>query len=428
MIIFIDISILFFVAIFSNKVQRLTFYNPMFWILLYHAVMVSFRLIQIEVYDSPLFQFDRPITKDEIFRAVLFSDLVLIVFCFAYWLSFNSKFPNSSRFSPLSIDYSAKVLLVILFGIGIISFVKYFYIPSVFVDNVNLERENSSSLLYYANSWILYGLILLIYIRGFKKVYIIMAILFMVAIALQGESRFRLLLPVIMLISIFLYKNGLIFPKIKYLVIGVFFVVFLFFPMKRIAWAVQGGGDFSDILEISTTSSQNISKGENTELMLLDMYAATLSIIDQTNKIWLGETYLGVIYMFVPRSLWPNKPTLTQWMYDISSSQRNLSQMGTTPSIIGESYANFRILGVIFIPLFYGLFMFRFYRKILALNNRKPNALFLLYMIYLAITVQVLRDGMISFFVFPLISFAPLTYYCFFKISKDSKHEYQKNN
>jgi len=196
-------------------------------------------------------------------------------------------------------------------------------------------------------------------------------------------------------------------------------MVYIFFPLKRIAWALQSGENFDKIVEIALTSSQTVSSGENTELMLLDMSAATISLIDQSNTVWMGQTYFSVLYMFIPRTFWENKPALTQWMYDISTRERNIAEYGTTPSIIGESYANFRMLGVVFIPFFYGLFMFKFYRKVLLLQRRVPNALFLLYLIYLAITVQVLRDGLVSFFVFPLISFAPLTFFCLYKIYKN---------
>jgi hypothetical protein len=73
---------------------------------------------------------------------------------------------------------------------------------------------------------------------------------------------------------------------------------------------------------------------------------------------WNGETYASLPYMFIPRALWPDKPSRHFWnkygrMYGVLSSNDYETSVGI--SYLAEGYINFSYHGMYIVALFMGL-------------------------------------------------------------------------
>jgi oligosaccharide repeat unit polymerase len=149
------------------------------------------------------------------------------------------------------------------------------------------------------------------------------------------------------------------------------------------------------------------------------MYASTLTLIDQHGVYYYGATYLTLFLVPIPRPLWQAKPSVVQWMTDISTPSRNLKELGSIPTIYGEAYVNFGYLGIIFVPFLFAKYAARWYFRIL--NTHPQSANLYLYLYFAAIIVQVYRDGLISIVIFLTAYNIPGFCIYFFSILKQKR-------
>ena len=149
------------------------------------------------------------------------------------------------------------------------------------------------------------------------------------------------------------------------------------------------------------------------------MYASILTLIDQHGKYFYGSTYLTLLLAPIPRPFWEAKPSLMQWMTDISTPSRNLRELGAVATIYGESYANFGYVGVIVIPFLFAKYSARWYYKIL--NTHPQSANLYLYLYFSAVIIQVYRDGLNAIFIFLSVYNMPGFFVYFFSILKQKR-------
>jgi hypothetical protein len=132
----------------------------------------------------------------------------------------------------------------------------------------------------------------------------------------------------------------------------------------------------------------------------------TLTEIDRNEKIYYGGTIAPVLVMLVPRSWWPSKPVLNEWQKDISNNYRPFTTLGSIATIHGEAYANFRYLGILFVPALLFYFMTRWYNRILHKRILDMDKFF--YALIFCCMIQVLRDGLLALIMFPVLNNMPL--------------------
>ena len=89
---------------------------------------------------------------------------------------------------------------------------------------------------------------------------------------------------------------------------------------------------------------------------------------------------------------------MVQWITDVSTPSRNLKELGAIPTIYGEAYVNFGVLGIIFIPFLFAKYSAKWYFKVL--NTHPQSVNLYLYLYFTAITIQVYRDGLSSIVIF----------------------------
>jgi oligosaccharide repeat unit polymerase len=385
---------------------KLSIYHPATTYLFFHAFAFTSRLIflnwEATLFLGTLTDYFTEIENHEIVRATILADVGFVSMTFA-WIREARREPelNSSSTTILLDDNILKVVLFITIPIGIWAIFAQLYIPGIGKPQTNFGAWAESSYITNTQNWLILSCLVLVFRYGFKTPILIMLVLCLIILSFQGELRYRILTPCIFLLFLYLHrqkKRWLSLRFTMYLLVG--FLVFL--PLKYIGKLIQQEASFEDFVEFASEYREGLRIGANADFSFLDMYASILTLIDQHGKYYYGSTYLNLLINPIPRPFWAEKPSMMQWMTDISTPTRNLKQLGATATIYGESFVNFGFLGVVFIPFLFAKYSARWYFK--SLNAHPQSANLYLYLYFSAITILVYRDGLNAIFMF-LISY-----------------------
>jgi oligosaccharide repeat unit polymerase len=138
----------------------------------------------------------------------------------------------------------------------------------------------------------------------------------------------------------------------------------------------------------------------------MDMFASTLWLVDESGHHFYGTMYYPLLFMPVPRQLWPDKPGLASYWEEISSPARPLDRAGMEPTMLGEAYANFGLIGIVIVPFIVGYWLGKFY--FVAMRKSYFSVYRFMYVTVACCLVQVFRDGLFSAVVFPVVNMMPL--------------------
>ncbi|MBU3659557.1 MAG: O-antigen polysaccharide polymerase Wzy [Flavobacteriales bacterium] len=408
--VFLDFILVLIIFIFLYTRKEISLLNPTFLFLMFHFFFVSIRAFQILLLDENIiinFWYSEYVSIDEIVNALIVSDLTLL----GFFLGFNllkSKFvKNGINNVILYEDYiennstkiNSFITMATLFGIfGTLSFA---VLPGQTKDLG--ETEGSIFISFLTNLGVTSAL-LLIYEKGFKKIYLVYLILILTIFSIQGYHRYRVILPLLFLMGYYLKIHNLKLPPLKYVFIGIIVLIFSF-PLKQIGKSIQQKEQIN-LLEIGQKSVNDIIEGESGDLSFIEQSAAMIGSIEKKEKLFYGESYIPVMFFWVPRTLWKDKPKLNQWQHDISTKGRDYGQMGQVSLLSGESYANFGYLGAFIVPFLLGRFFSFVYFSFKDVNIKHGGFLFLLLLNM--ILFQVWRDGVISLIVFPIVNYLPI--------------------
>lgn len=139
-----------------------------------------------------------------------------------------------------------------------------------------------------------------------------------------------------------------------------FFLIFGLLGKLR-ASVFDGEVDWNVLTDISVESTINSSTSEATVWAGLNADIAIYRNVPTYSPYLYGETYLGVVFFFVPRAIWPDKPHGTG--YYVGRRLFGRSQAGVPPGEVGDVYYNLGILGIVLMFFLKGI-LFR------ALANR----------------------------------------------------------
>ncbi len=132
-------------------------------------------------------------------------------------------------------------------------------------------------------------------------------------------------------------------------------------------------------------------------------YTAVVGRVPKDVDLLYGRTYLGALFFFIPRAIWPEKPRATgayvnKYLYGTTGSVKvgpSPPEVGGIPAgPVGAAYWNFYIPGVILLFALYGLFhrwLARFYEK-------NENPLGAVLFVYLLVGVGVSPNALVSIF------------------------------
>jgi hypothetical protein len=254
-------------------------------------------------------------------------------------------------------------------------------------------------------TWAGLSLLALIYWYGLKWWLLAPMALNLFILAIQGYHRFRVIIPLILILQIYLDRYAKRWPP-AIVMAPLVAALLLFYPMKTIGKMAQEGASFT---EISQTSSQIIGEamsGQSGDQSLLDQFASSLTLIDRAGTMYYGSIYLALITTPIPRQLWPDKPTLTGHLRDFSTPSRPMADVGMVMTCIGEFYLNFGTLGVLFMSYLTAYWLARIYFR--AYRNNYYSVFRFAYLLVACNFIQVYRDGLMSLFILTTINMMPL--------------------
>ena len=404
----IDVLIVLFLFYFLFRIKQFNLLNPAVIYLLIHTLFVTLRSLQVNLFDFEIINnrnYGFAVNDQEINKAILLADIGIVSFFIGFYTNVSNfkkrginnliKYPKIIEARPFLLNY----YLSIVFFLGMIGILAFTYLPGI--GRYNVEANLLGSML---SSFGIISIIILIYEKGFKVHYLILFILFIFIFSVQGFARFRAILPLVFILLYYLKVNHLKFPPIKFIVIAAF-VFILSFPLKEVGLDLKAGRSIN-IPSLIENSFNNIISGEAGDLAFIEQSAAMIGNIDHLDKIFYGKTYTSILFFYVPRSMWKDKPKLNEWQFEISDNTRNFAAMGQISLITGEAYANFRYFGVILILLLLGRFYSFIYHSYSNLDAKHKG--FLILLLFNMILFQVWRDGLISLFLFPLLNYMPI--------------------
>lgn len=401
-----DITILLVVV--RYWIMKTAFWHPLTVYLLFHLYSFTWRVVQlisgaVPMYGNTVAQ--EIIRPEEFERAIMLADVSLVCFTLGSAIA-QAYFFKKIQDLRLRRGVSMNVVYVICACCLPLGLLMRTFVRSGVEINADLA---SSNYLTVIAMWPISCLIVLAFVKGFRMIIVIPICLYLVNVALQGYHRFMLVLPLLCISALYLQGKEKKWPTKPMIVLGL--VVMLIFPrLKFIGRAVEVG-DLNGAVSLVTNAFYNTSDEragtdqDFTSEQFLDQFAGALSMIDEGGKTYWGTTYFAIVTLPIPRQLWPNKPGLADFMYDISTVGRPYSTEGRIMTYIGESYLNFWYPGVILIPLILGFGLS--YWCHIATNGPWLTLNRYMYLIGFMAFTQLFRDGILSLPLFSLIHNLP---------------------
>jgi len=388
---------------------RLSATHPATPYLIFHGWFVTGRSLAILNGAPTLFSWPGgdPVGADEIVRAVLLADAALVAMTGAWILAAQRKTRSESQFEfepmPLRRDL---IRLVAAFAVpvGTIALLLWSRVPG-FEAPAFAARWADSNWAVVAESWVGLGLLALIYSDGFRMVLVAPFVAYLGIAAYQGNFRFRLLIPLILLLQIYVDRQGKRWPSTK-ACIAIMACAVIFFPLKGIGQGLQAGAEPAAIWQSTQRQIADVFRGTHPDEMILDELASTLTLADQHGKLFWGRTYSGILTVAVPRQWWPEKPGLADFEKEISTPGRPIAADGMVVTILGEFYVNFWYPGVILLSFATAYLLGRAFEA--AYRKSYFSLARFAYLLVACNLIQVFRDGLISLFVFLVINMMPL--------------------
>jgi hypothetical protein len=224
--------------------------------------------------------------------------------------------------------------------------------------------------------------------------------------ALQGGSRFRSIIGLLMTVEIVMERANRRWPS-RSMLATLLIAGVLFFPMKRISAQISNGENLSKIVDSVADSVTEVSEGAAPDQKFLDEFACALSQLDLQGKMYMGSTFLPLLTLPIPRALWPDKPVLAGFISDISTRTRPMLAGGMITTYLGEAYANFGLAGIFLVPPAIALALAFFHRR--ARASPHLSVLRFSYVLVCVNLLQVYRDGLQSIVLFVFVNMMPLS-------------------
>jgi hypothetical protein len=395
---------------------RLSHSHPATIYLFFHIYTFTLRLIGLTLGAPTLLSqymlYFEPVTHEEIVRGALMGDIALVVMTIA-WMKASrddiakvrSKHDLLSKNVPnLSLKHIWSVV-AIAFPLGLLGLWAFTNLPGIEGERVELGEWQTSSWFFITQVWAGLALLALIYWYGFRWWLMLPMSLYLFIMAIQGYHRFRVIIPAILLIQIYLDRRKLKWPPL-YVLAVMLFMMLIFFPLKDIGKLAQEGEGVVQIVDVSRQSVNNALAVQAPDQQFLDQFACALTLMDDSRRRYYGSTYLALVTLPIPRQWWPNKPGLADYLIDISIPSRPMAEMGMIVTFLGESYVNFGYLGIILVPGLLAYLLGRAYFR--AYRSNYFSVIRLTYLLIACNLIQVYRDGLTSIVVFTWVNMMPL--------------------
>jgi len=398
------------------QVSEWSIFNPGLWWVALHAFGVTSRLIALDLGSKSLSVIG--IRSDmELVRAGIASDISLVgVVAACVFAGFNSRRDESgnavsseksgSKLNP----YVGYVISGLCLVVGTYALLKFGMVATaakargVDISAINIGGFAESSYPVAIAGFAVQGALIQCAIRGFTRLRLLVLVI-MLALTAVNLHRTDFVLPAIMAFLIYQSRRRKHSISLKWaIMIPVFGLIW--FVFKPIANVIRAGDDPRTIFAEASKYLEQTSSEGSLDTQLLDCQATYMAAADETGKRYYGATLLPLLYLPIPRFVWPDKPLQNAYAWELSSSLRPMMPTGMTAQLSGESYVNFGWIGSFIIPFLYILGLQTIYRRVR--NQEITSVARWIYLILLISMVQVFRDGLVSLITFPCVMYLPL--------------------
>ncbi|HWY67027.1 MAG TPA: O-antigen polymerase [Terriglobales bacterium] len=389
---------------------RLSVTHPATVYFAFHCGFISVRALAILNGATTLFSWKGsiPVSEVEISRAMMLADLALIAMTCAWilashraaTLALTKRLERPRALQPEIL----KLVAAICIPAGCVAMLLWSRFPGVPAQPIEPALVYSNWAII-AQTWAGLSLLALIYWYGFKPSLVISLSAYMGWVIYQGNFRFRLLIPLILLMQIYVDRRGRRWPSAAGIA-GLLVSALLFFPLKGIGQRLQASQPIGDVWESAQSEIAKVFHGDHPDEMILDQFASALTLADAHGHLYWGRTYEGLLTVVVPRQWWPEKPGLTRYEHEISTKERPMADDGMVVTMLGEFYLNFSYPGIVIMSFAWAYLMGVWFEAVY-----RAGYFSLIHFSYLLVAsnlIQVFRDGLISLFVFTIINMLPL--------------------
>ncbi len=317
----------FLSPLFLFKSKKVDLFNPLVINAIFHILTVSTYFI--------IFQFNKGILGTELINLLEDVDRVFVKYFFlqiiGYYLivlginnNFSKKivkkFPNFNYNDTLTRYY---LVIIISFSIGFISYiivVSQIGGLSYLLDNIQRRTSLTAGMGYQTIfiQFMTFGVLLLIYTTRFKSSFLkmfVILILFSVIVLLESTFGGRKDTVYLVFFGLLIYhysKNKVKILSIRTVVIvSIVIIYFLLMPVFRTDGAFEHYSNnpndlIADAFEQPINQVNSFSYTRH-HLLVLDEF--------DISDIWLGKSYLDLIYSPIPRTLYEDKPPIDDGVY-----------------------------------------------------------------------------------------------------------------
>lgn len=390
-------------------------FNPGYWYLLLHVLTVSSRLIMLAfgATSAPSIGVK---SETEFVRCEIGADIALLaavsasVFASAragrLGLAASRKAKKIARLNPLVGDVISWSCIVF----GVLSLIAFGAMAQdarardATAAGADIGDLALTSYPMAVGGFAVLGAVMQCAIYGFTQVRTTMflAILGLTAFNL---TRVSFVLPLILALLVYLAMQGRRELSFQW-TFALAGLAVLWFVFKPVGAAISSGEGIEKAWNAAGAYLDDTWTYGTGDLQYFDMQASFMAAADESGVRMYGATLLPLVYLPIPRYMWPDKPRLNQFMVGISSSARPFVQSGMTPTLCGEAYLNFGWFGCFFVPFIYLYAMSRAYLRVR--NHTIASAGRWIYMASLVVFIQVFRDGLNSLVLFSVVHFLPL--------------------
>ncbi len=411
----IDLAVLICCTLILLRYGRLTHSHPATIYLVFHILVVTSRLLAVLNGAPTLFsewQMFEGVTHDELSRAAFLADVTLIIMTLAWMLAsvvdkrrYNKE---SSRHQNQQVTLSSRfiwLVAAIAFPIGIVGLFLLGNLPGLPKPEIEWGEWQESSWLIITMTWAGLALLALIYWYGFRWWLLSPMLVYLLLMSVQGYHRFRVVIPLLLLVQIYLDRRGRRWPQ-PWMLVGFLALILIFFPLKTIGKMTQTGASFTEIKDTSSEIMADAMAGQAGDQIMLDALASSLTLIDRSQTLYYGSPYLALLVSPIPRQWWPDKPGLADYEKEFETPFRPMAEMGMAITFIGEFYLNFGYPGIVIMSFVSAYWLARVH--FVAYRSNYFSVRRFGYLLVACNLIQVYRDGLMSLFVFTVVYMMPL--------------------
>ncbi len=381
---FLNFLIVIFAEIKSNKRHLDLFAPPIVFsviFLLQYIIpifLIMFKKNYINHYYAEFFIY-YPISSNSLNEAIVFSSIGFISFFLGYLFPSLPKTNNHNQYKKVNLSYisdSYKVKIIITAYSLMSMLLLFFMFKRMGFKNIIMNLSNRLFLLegsyYFEFSYILLSVnsYLILLIKKRNTFLSIFFILLSILVAGLFGSRQAIIAP--LMIYMFLYNYWVRELHKKEIFILLLIVSTLYISLHMLEELIVLGKILSNPYGSSNLIDSVLNRITAGNLIGIQQLSLIIEGVKHTHQLFLGKTFSELFVFFIPRRLFPFKPTSPAGMLT-KTFLPDLYRAGTTlpPTLIGEFYMNFSLFGIVFGMFVFGLLYRIFYRAVIAVGDFK---------------------------------------------------------